>query len=215
MPTRSERRSKRPGGDSTGTYIAIGVVSVVVIVAVAFALLVGMPGSGDSDFDPAEYSVQVTGSQLPRLGASGDPTVGSQAPTVAGTDFDGNAVTLSPVGEPTVILFLAHWCPHCQNEVRWLSPWLEENGLPESVRVVSVATSIDATRPNYPPNDWLNDAGWPVPVIVDDQQETVAAYFGLNAFPFWVVLDGDGTVLERFTGELEVDQFAQLIDEIS
>jgi thiol-disulfide isomerase/thioredoxin len=216
MTQMAERRSRRKRGSSTGTYIAIGVVGLVVVVAVVIAVLVSSSDPGASDFDHAAYSVDLSGAPLTRLGSSGaDPSVGSQAPSFGGTDFDGNPVEVSPDGRPVLILFLAHWCPHCQNEVRWLSPWFEENGLPEGVRVVSVATSIDSTAPNYPPNDWLTDADWPVPVIVDDQQETVAAYFGLNAFPYWVVLNGDGTVRERFTGELEADAFEQLIDELS
>ena len=46
-----------------------------------------------------------------------DTELGSTAPTVVGYDFMGQRVTIEDNGKPKLIVFLAHWCPHCQREV--------------------------------------------------------------------------------------------------
>ena len=77
---------------------------------------------------------------------NGDPDLSFIAPVVEGTSFDGNPVKITPTGKPTVILFLAHWCPHCQTEVDMLGSWIKDNPIPENVRIVSVAAAIDTVR---------------------------------------------------------------------
>ena len=44
-----------------------------------------------------------------------------------------------------------------------------------------------------------------VPTLVDDDL-TMSSQFGVSAFPFWVVTDGDGTVLFRTAGLLPIEQ---------
>ena len=52
---------------------------------------------------------------------SPDPAIGKTVPTLTGKSvYDGGAVTIGPDtggGKPQVIVFVAHWCPHCQAEV--------------------------------------------------------------------------------------------------
>ena len=70
-------------------------------------------------------------------------------------------------GRPKILLFLAHWCPHCQREVPIVQGWLDAGGLPQNVDLISIATSIDPARPNYPPEAWLTREGWEPTVLVD------------------------------------------------
>ena len=42
----------------------------------------------------------------------------------------------------------------------------------------------------------------------------MAAQFGVNAFPFWVVTDGDGIVLLRSAGYLDEPQLASLLESL-
>ena len=95
----------------------------------------------------ASDEVTITGEPLPRFGNSPDPAVGLVAPTVSGVSFDGSPVTIEPSDKFTVIMFLAHWCPHCQTEIDDLGPYLAETPLPDNVEVVSVSTGVDANRP--------------------------------------------------------------------
>ena len=71
--------------------------------------------------------------------------------------------------------------------------------MPEGVDLVSVATSIDPTRPNYPPDAWLQREGWTAPVIADTTNAVAEAY-GLTAFPYWVFVGPDGKVVARAIG---------------
>ena len=130
------------------------------------------------------------------------------APTVQGASFDGSPVAIQPNGRPTAIVFVAHWCPHCQREVPVIQSWINANGMPQGVDFVSVATGIDPSGPNYPPDAWLAREGWTLPVIVDPTNSVAMAY-GLSAYPYWVFLDGEGKVVSRTTGELTMRSWSR------
>ena len=84
---------------------------------------------------------------------SGDAAVGLTIPTVGGSDFAGQPVSIALDGKPKVILFLAHWCGHCQAEVPVVQDWIEAGGAPDDVEIISVAAGIDPSLPNYPPDE--------------------------------------------------------------
>jgi hypothetical protein len=48
-------------------------------------------------------------------------------------------------------------------------------------------------------------------VIADDEAGTAATTFGLSAFPYFVAVDADGTVVARASGELTTDQFDDVV----
>ncbi|NNE97325.1 MAG: TlpA family protein disulfide reductase [Acidimicrobiales bacterium] len=159
-------------------------------------------------------TVDVNG-ELPRFGEAPDPAQGMRAPTVAGADFAGSPVEIAPSDTYKVIMFLAHWCPHCQDEVKEIGPYLVANPPVESIEVLAVSTGVDPDRPNYPPSEWLTLDAWPTPVLVDTAESSVAAAFGLNAYPFWVVLDPDGVVLARSAGSLPLESVEALFDNLA
>jgi len=201
----------RPG---TRPWPWIGAVAVV-LVALVVAVLAG--GGGDDDGSPAATQgldqtapVTVTGTALPTLEDGTDTAVGRTAPVLAGTSFDGSPITIGP-GRPAIVVFLAHWCPHCQREVPVLVEHFEETGLPAGVDVVAVATATTADRPNYPPSSWLEDEDWPAPVLVDSAGGDAAEAFGLPGFPYAVGLDASGKVVGRLSGEFSAAQFDALV----
>jgi thiol-disulfide isomerase/thioredoxin len=148
----------------------------------------------------------VEGDTLPVYAAgSDDVAIGLTAPAVTGADWNGNPVSIEPDGTAKIILFLAHWCPHCQAEVPVVQDWIEAGNLPEGVELISVVTSTSRSRPNWPPQDWLEEEGWTSPVIMDDEIGTIAANYGMSGTPFYAVLDGDNTNLTRVSGEIGVD----------
>ena len=184
-------------------------------VAALVAVIVAMSGDDSSTtdaeataFDRAEATVD--GTPLPVLPEAGDdPAVGRAAPVLQGQDLDGGQVTQPTSGRPTIILFLAHWCPHCQREVPLVQEWSDAGQLPEDVDLVAVATGITSSRPNYPPSAWLEREHWTAPTIADASGAAAEAY-GLSAFPFWVAVDAQGTVVERRTGELSLAEIEEL-----
>jgi thiol-disulfide isomerase/thioredoxin len=155
-----------------------------------------------------------TGALPAFVATSGDPADGLPIPEVHGTSFDGAPVAITADGRPKLLLFLAHWCPHCQREVPAVQSWLDAGRLPAGVDLISIATAIDPNRPNYPPDAWLQREHWTPPVLVD-AGGSVAARYGLSAFPYWIAVDGGGQVVSRLTGELTPDQLDVLAGSVT
>jgi thiol-disulfide isomerase/thioredoxin len=186
----------------------------IVFAGVALLLIgvVVLTGGGTSEAGEQSGAPVITGESLPLYpNAPPDPALGLVAPEVVGTDFEDDRVEINHDGTPTAIVFLAHWCPHCQAEVPRVTQWLSETGGIEGVDIVSVSTALDPRRPNHPPSSWLEDENWPVPVIRDDINSSVLRAYGSGGFPYWVFLDGDGRVVARTAGQLEVDQLEALL----
>lgn len=125
--------------------------------------------------------------------------------------YSGTTVRVDPAdGRKRVWMVWAHWCPYCQEELPLLAtlyPDLAET-YPD-VELTTVTTSIDPTRGN-PLGDYLEAEAFPFPVLVDESSE-ISARLGVSAFPFWVVTDGDGTVLYRSAGYLGEARVVELL----
>ena len=159
--------------------------------------------------------VQIRGKYLPELVPGyQDTAIGLQAPEIKGTDLDGGEIYVGGEGPTTLIMVLAHWCPHCRNEVRELSPFINETDSLDRIRIVSLLTSIDAERANFPPHTWLDLEKWPVRSIVDTPSSQIAHAYGVNSFPFFIVINDKGKVLLRLTGRLGVETLLKLLDAI-
>ena len=172
----------------------------------------------DAYSDPEFYgnvSVELKGLPLPYVREKFDPAVGLKSPTVESVLLDGTPVFIGGEGPTTILMVLAHWCPHCRNEVRELTKHFSDEGLPETVRVMSLATAIDSSKANYPPHKWFKNENWPVPVIVDNPDSVIADIFGVNSFPFFIVIDQAGDIALRIPGRMGVDTLERLIEALS
>lgn len=213
-PSRTPRRTR-----SRAPLFVVAGLAVLVLVALAVAVASG----GDDDDTTTSAgndaattgTVEVSGTPLPELtDPADDPAVGMTFPTLTGVDQSGEPMTISADDGPVMVLFVAHWCPHCQREVPVVQDWVDDGGLPDGVDLVTVSTAIDPQRPNYPPDAWLETEGWTAPVLVD-ADNTAATATGLPAFPYFVAVDGDGKVALRVTGELTTDQLDAIAGEIA
>ena len=218
MPPSS--RSRPP---SQPRWILAAVIMLVAVAVFVAALTAGGSDGPSASGDTPDVDItalpapDVTGEPLPPLqDPASDAAVGEPAPAFTASTFSGERITLQPGRDgPMVLLFLAHWCPHCQREVPVVQDWIDGGGLPEDVQLYAVATSIDETRPNYPPDEWLEREGWTPTTVVDDPASSVAQAYGLTSFPFWVLVDADGTVVGRFAGTLQADQLDQIATSLS
>lgn len=187
-------------GRRTQLMVLLGGFAAIVAVAVIVAVATGGGGTATGDLEQFR-PVGVSGDALPDFGGdiAADPAVGMTAPEITGQAFDGTAVAIT-AGEPTLVVVLAHWCPHCQNEVPKLTDWAENLGVPFGLDVVAVSTSAGGDRPNWPPSAWLAREGFPFPTMADDEVQSAAAALGTTGFPYMVMLDADHTVVWRYSG---------------
>jgi cytochrome c biogenesis protein CcmG, thiol:disulfide interchange protein DsbE len=198
---KSRSRSRRSSRGNSLVWIFLGVLVVL------FAIIAFVSRTGGPEITSAEAS----GQALPTFGTEPDGAVGQPAPPLSGSSTDGSDMTIEPGdGTPKAIVFLAHWCPHCQREVPTVVQWLEGGNLPDGVELVGVTTGIDRNRPNYPPQQWFERENWDVPTLVDGDNAAAQAY-GLATYPYWVLVDGDGNVVQRWSGETTAEQLTQRI----
>ena len=186
----------------------------VVVLAAVIALVAGSGGGNDKPRVGETRDVTVSGDALPKSDDPvNDPAVGLKIPDVSGSLFDGTPIRITKNGHPKLLVFLAHWCPHCQKEVPVVTRYLDEQGgLPDAVDLLAMATSTTPSRPNYPPSAWLEREGWPVPTMADDAASSAGNAFGISSFPAFIAVSPTGTVVARRTGEISTDEFQQLID---
>ena len=143
-----------------------------------------------------------------------DSEIGYLAPSFkAQLNTGSELVTIDPAdGTVRLIGFFAHWCPHCQREVPRVSKWLEENGVPTEIEILAVSTAVREGTPNYPPSEWFTKERWPTDIFVDNEDNDLAAAYGLAGFPYWVLVDATGRIAHRSSGELTEEQFGYLVD---
>ena len=211
--------TKRPANRKTAPSklpMALGALAVVVA-AVVIAVLT-TSGSGTSvSVEAFAGSPTVTTDPLPPFGGdtANDPAIGQRAPVVEGQGIGGSERTTGEAGQPQLLVFLASWCPHCQAELPELVDWLEAGNLPDGVELTAVITGLDATRPNWPPSDWLETEGYTGATIVDDADSTIAQTYGMSGTPFWVAIDGNGDVVARASGQLGMERVQALADAVA
>jgi thiol-disulfide isomerase/thioredoxin len=202
--------TKESSGSKTG--LIIGIVGAVFVL-----LLVALVVFGNTEVGAEFGEPVIEGNSLPRM--PNEPqdltATGIAYPKVTGEDFEGDTVVIENDGRAKAIVFLAHWCPHCQAEVPRVDEWLDAGGGNENVDFYSVSTSMNSTRPNYPPSEWLAPENWQIPIIRDDQSGSVWSTYGAGGFPFWVFTNSDGTVALRTSGELQISQLEQIIDALN
>lgn len=212
-------RTKKNRGGMSGK--AVWTIGTLIIGVVVVAAIVAITSSSDTTSAPgttSEFSaVTVTGDTLPPLDSdTTDAAIGMTAPVLTGKGFSGNIVTTTP-GTPTLIVLLAHWCPFCQQEVPKLVKWEKSDDVPPGVDVIGIVTATDPARPNYPPSAWLARENFPAlwPVLVDDQERTAGQAFGVSGYPFFVLLDANGKVVQRMSGAVPMDVLATLLQTVA
>jgi thiol-disulfide isomerase/thioredoxin len=194
--------------------VGLAVVGFVVVVAVTSANeQLGVPSLAD-----IAGPVTVAGDDLIPLPQEGaDPLTGRgvASPIATALDLDGGEVVIGAPGQAQVLVFLAHWCPVCQQEVPVLVELIRAGGVPDDVELVAVLTGLDPSRPNWPPDAWLAREGFVGTIARDAQGDRLMRAFGLRAYPAWAVIDSEGRIVSRRTGLLPLVGIAQLFDEAS
>lgn len=233
-------------GALLAVVVAVGVLVVVLtggdddepVARSDSAIITACPDADVSVPDPAAVPVdQAEADSFAPVGIAGDalapytqeimegaadPARCEVSPVISGYTYGGDPITIDPaVDGPTLIVFLAHWCPHCNREIPVLNEWRDSGDVPDGLNVVGVSTGVAADRANFPPDTWLESMDWTWPALADDDlsaddgdpPSTAFRAYGAGGFPTLVFVGGDGRVLYRVSGELPIAAIQQLADE--
>ena len=200
------------------------IVGAIIAIVIGGAAIVAISSSGSDSASTtgsiSEFSdITVSGEALPSfdsVSTATDTAIGLPAPVVSGKGFTGTEITTDGAGTPTLLVFLAHWCPHCQRELPLLVEWEKDGKTPTGVDVIAVATGTDPANPNFPPSEWLAREEFPAlwPVIADSADKKAANAFGLSGYPYFVLVDAQGNVFKRLSGEIPMDELTAIIDQM-
>ena len=194
-------------------FPVVPAVTGVVIVVAGLAFLIARTQQDSPD---ETRPVAVTGDALsPFHAGQPDDAVGRIAPTLLGSSFDGSPVTVQPDGKPKLVLFLAHWCPHCQREVPVVVRWLDDRGVPDGFDIMAIATATTPGADNFPPSKWLKREGLTVPVMADDNKSSAGTAFGVNGYPYFVRARRGGQGSGAAAGELTEQELDELAGALS
>ena len=211
-----QQKGPKVNKKSSPTKWIVAGIAVVLVVIAAIAIVGGESDSGKStsststataEFQPVTY----TGTALPALeesvpAAGTDPAVGTAAPVLKGFAFNGMEMTVKASGKPMLLVFLAHWCPHCNAEIPRLIEWKASGDLPETVQVIGITTGSRDDQANWPPSEWIVNMEWPWPVMADSEAQDAALAMGVSGYPGLVLIGGDGKVLARRSGEASISE---------
>ena len=222
------RKNKKADATKARTQkLVIAAIVAVIVLAGGVAVMSGgssddgsSGGSGSSDTTavangPGEFQeAEIIGDTLPQMPDSGvDPALGLKVPEIRAKNFDGGPVSLriASIKRPTMVVFLAHWCPHCNREIPRILELDKQGGIPAELRVVGVATGSRDDQPNWPPSAWLDDMGWKWEAAADSLDGKIFSAYGGTSFPTMVLVSPDGTVMNRFSGEVETADLGERI----
>ena len=215
-PPQKHAHAGPPRGSAHGRkwFWWVVLAGLLVVGGVSVAVAAGSGGNSSGKLEVGK-SVKVGGSALPVFtGSASDPAVGRTAPTLTGQTFSRSPITIGNTGRPHVLMFVAHWCPHCQAEVPRIVA-MEKAGETAGVPVTAIATGTNENASNWPPSAWLQRVGWPYPTLVDTASATAARAYGLSAYPYLVFVDGNGHVAARVAGEVAPNDLAKMFSALA
>ncbi len=208
-------RARARGGPSKPSSAPVFIIVVAVIVIAGVVAVILSRGGGSSASGPQNRAVTVKGAALPTMTDGGtDAGLGKQLPAITGKTYAGDPISLATGGKPEIIFVVAHWCPHCNNEVPRIVKWMDQGRAPAGIRFVGVSTAVDSSAPHYPPSKWLDDENWKVPTLADSKDSEAAKALGTPGYPYILFVKADGTLAARTSGELAIDDLERMAKEL-
>lgn len=192
MPTQRISNVARRRGPRRRALIAAGAAAVVVmVVGVALAVDVG------SDPESQSGAAQAL-DQQPAVGAL--PDLEFTRLRTGGSDRLG-----AYAGRPLVINFFASWCAPCLAELPRFEQAYQRHKDQVEFRGLNLQDSPSSAR------TVVADTGLSYPIGVDPQGELFQTLGGFG-MPTTLFIGADGSVLERYTGELSAEQLVDRLE---
>jgi len=131
--------------------------------------------------------------------------LGQKIPNFIGESLNTpiRAITLEDIlGTPSLVNVWATWCPTCKAEHVYLNELFDTQG----IRIIGV---------NYhdqrkPAQEWLANLGNPYEFSIYDPKGQLGIELGVVGAPETYLVDSDGTIVDKITGELNQRTWAKL-----
>ncbi len=148
--------------------------------------------------------------------AGGSPTAALNLQNETGEDLSLN---LAEANKPTVLVFFATWCPHCQNEMPKLVKFVEAMDKSKA-QFVGVRTSVEREKMSY--SEFKAQYKPNFPIYTDATMSLVFGKFAreeqtVASMPKIAILDRKGVVqfiLENNTFEDPIEQIRWALEEV-
>ncbi len=123
------------------------------------------------------------------------PVAGATAPDFNVTAKDGSTLTKAQIlGKPTLLVFFASWCPHCNNEAPLIKDIAAKN---PDVQVVMLGVGDRETPSDIYAFQQQHDLPFPT---YSDSGKAAGAY-GIASYPTLMAVDKSGIIRDVQTGE--------------
>ncbi|MGI8855492.1 MAG: TlpA family protein disulfide reductase [Thermomicrobiales bacterium] len=172
------------------TLIISGGLLVVAVAVVIGVVIANQVNSGQVEHPPTPLAA---------------PAVGAAAPDFSAKASDGSTITKADIaGKPTLMVFFASWCPHCQAEAPKLKALAEAN---PDLKLVFLGVGDRDTQKDI----WAFQSNFSLPVPTYDDGGNAASVYGVTSYPTLVSVDKNGMISDRDTGEVTQDRLNSLV----
>jgi thiol-disulfide isomerase/thioredoxin len=146
----------------------------------------------------------------PRAGCAGGDTEASRGEWAFSDTEDEEHSRESTSGSPTVIFYMATWCPSCEDMTSEMSQVHAEHG--EQIDMLSAG--VDPGETDQDLETWKNEPDQPWPHGIDQEAQLQRAY-GVDSQSSVVVLDDEGVLAEKWGyGEATAEEVSAVLDNL-
>ncbi len=202
------QKKKTDGRPWLFPVIVGGVVIIAIVAIVGFVVIGGGSDSGDSS-DSGQSPTGESGGSV--------AAVGDQAPPLSGKNMTGDGtVSLSDMaGKPTLVVFWANWCPHCQAELPVVQQVWEAADGRYNVLTVASAQEANPTSAQYSTAEkFIETVGMTMPTI-DDSDNKALDTWGVQGFPSIYVVDSSGKIVDQPSPGASASQLEQTLKSVA
>lgn len=141
----------------------------------------------------------------------GQALPGMDLPIVTAAGIQSETIDPSAIGKVTIINFWGTWCGGCLEELPFFDRIARE--YEDSVQIIAIHTdSLIDSAPGYIAEHYADS---PILFARDLPSEGLDAYYsllgGLGGYPYTVVIDENGIVLNYFSNALTYEQLLQIV----